>query len=84
MSFELKDSPTTPPPTGNYTLGTLTTMATLIQWITLLMGRYILEIIDTFPFPEGKFLADVNGDGIINSGDAILLSRYLLGIIDSF
>ena len=48
------------------------------------MGRYILEIIDTFPFPEGKLAADVNGDGIINSGDAILLSRYLLGIIDSF
>lgn len=84
MSFELKDSPTTPPPTGNYTLGDINNDGYINSMDYTLMGRYILEIIDAFPFPEGKLAADVNGDGIINSGDAILLSRYLLGIIDSF
>ncbi|TYQ14941.1 UNVERIFIED_CONTAM: UDP-3-O-[3-hydroxymyristoyl] glucosamine N-acyltransferase [Acetivibrio alkalicellulosi] len=49
-----------------------------------LMRRFILGIIDDFPYAEGKLAADVNGDGLINSTDYTLLRRYVLGIISTF
>ncbi len=78
MSFELKDSPT-----GNYTLGDINNDGYIDSSDYTLMSRYILEIVKTFPFPEGELAADINGDGIIDSADAILLSRYLLGVIST-
>lgn len=80
MKFESKDSSQP----GSYTYGDINNDGYINSSDYALMRRYILEIIDTFPFPEGKLAADLNGDGVINSSDAILLSRYLLGIIDSF
>lgn len=47
-----------------------------------LLRRYILEIIDSFPFPGGLVNADVNCDGLINSLDYNLIQRYILEIID--
>ncbi|MDQ2087737.1 DUF6055 domain-containing protein [Herbivorax sp. ANBcel31] len=43
-----------------------------------LMKRYLLEIIDDFPYSEGKLAADINGDGVIDSTDYTLLTRYIL------
>ncbi len=43
-----------------------------------ILKRYILEIIDSFPYPEGLINADVNCDGEINSIDYNLIQRYIL------
>ncbi|TYQ12844.1 UNVERIFIED_CONTAM: subtilisin family serine protease [Acetivibrio alkalicellulosi] len=50
----------------------------------VLLRRYILGIINEFPYPEGINAADVNADGVIDSSDYILLRRYLLGLITEF
>lgn len=49
-----------------------------------LISRYILEVIDEFPSPEGENAADINNDGIINSFDYSLLTKHLLEIIDIY
>ncbi|TYQ18094.1 UNVERIFIED_CONTAM: chitinase [Acetivibrio alkalicellulosi] len=50
----------------------------------VILRRYILDIINSFPHPMAMISADVNGDGNINSTDYILIKRYILGIIDIF
>lgn len=50
----------------------------------VLVGRYILGIIEDFPYPHGKLAADTNMDGRINSIDYSLLKRYVLEIITKF
>jgi hypothetical protein len=49
-----------------------------------LMTRYILGVIDKFPYEDGLTAADLNGDKVINSIDSSLMTRYILGIIDKF
>lgn len=49
----------------------------------VLLGRFLLEIINDFPNLNGINAADLNKDGIINSVDYTLLSRYVLGVIDN-
>lgn len=46
------------------------------------LKRYILEIIDSFPFPKAQVNADVNLDGLINSIDYNMIKRYILEEID--
>jgi len=48
----------------------------------VLLGRYLLEIINEFPNLNGINTADLNRDGIINTLDYALLNRYVLGVID--
>ena len=52
------------------------------------MQRYILEIIPKLPYEDIDNLkipiADVNGDGRINSNDYMLMQRYVLEIISEF
>lgn len=43
-----------------------------------LLQRYILEIIDVFPYSKGLENADVNDDGLVNSIDYNLIIRYIL------
>lgn len=43
-----------------------------------LMNRYILDIIEDFPYEEGFRYADINRDGDINSTDLSLLKRIIL------
>ncbi|MDQ2087432.1 glycosyl hydrolase family 18 protein [Herbivorax sp. ANBcel31] len=47
-----------------------------------LLKRYILNIIDSFPFAGASQNADVNGDGKIDSTDYALIERYILEVID--
>ncbi|HHX18399.1 MAG TPA: glycoside hydrolase [Clostridium sp.] len=47
-----------------------------------LLKRYVLEIIDGFPFSGALVNADVNGDKLINSIDYNLIKRYILEEID--
>ena len=49
----------------------------------VLLGRFLLEIINDFPNLNGINAADLNKDGIINSVDYTLLSRVCLGVIDN-
>jgi hypothetical protein len=49
----------------------------------VLLGRFLLEIINDFPNLNGINAADLNKDGLINSVDYTLLSRYVLGVIDN-
>jgi len=51
---------------------------------SVLLGRFILGIINEFPYENGKIAADLNGDGKINTIDYTLLKRYILGMIDKF
>ena len=44
------------------------------------MSRHVLDISKV----SDTSMMDLNGDGIINSGDYALLTRYILGIIESF
>ena len=39
---------------------------------------------DPTPEPPEYFLGDLNDDGLVNSRDCVLLSRYLLEIITEF
>lgn len=52
------------------------------------MKRYLLRIINHFPYQEKAWLyvpaGDTNGDGAINSTDMTVLKRYVLHIIDEF
>lgn len=48
----------------------------------VLITRYILEVINSFPGSCGEQAADLNGDGRINTIDAAILKRYLLEIIN--
>ncbi|TYQ15398.1 UNVERIFIED_CONTAM: hypothetical protein Cloal_1845 [Acetivibrio alkalicellulosi] len=48
----------------------------------VLLRRYLLEIIDSFPVAIEA--ADLNGDGKVNSTDLVILRRYLLVMIDRF
>ncbi|MDQ2086511.1 dockerin type I repeat-containing protein [Herbivorax sp. ANBcel31] len=49
--------------------------------IISLLQRHILEIPISI---DDISVADLNGDGVIDSTDVTLLSRYILEIIDSF
>lgn len=49
-----------------------------------MLKRYLLQIINVFPGPNGSTAADVNADGKINSTDLTIMKRYLLQIIDKF
>lgn len=50
----------------------------------ILMERYILNIIDTFPNPYGLAAGELNGDGTIDSTDYALLKRFMMGLIHEF
>ncbi len=50
----------------------------------LLMKKYLLGAIDSFPYAEGIKAADVNGDDKINSTDFLLMKQFLLELISEF
>lgn len=41
-------------------------------------------MIDDLPVENYSKVADLNGDGVINSNDAVLLGRFILEIVDKF
>ncbi|HEX9058567.1 MAG TPA: glycoside hydrolase family 9 protein [Clostridia bacterium] len=50
----------------------------------VLMKRYLLKVIDKFPYENGIKAGDVDGNGVIDSKDSSLVKRYILLIITKF
>ncbi|MFZ5987777.1 MAG: dockerin type I repeat-containing protein [Bacillota bacterium] len=50
----------------------------------ILVSRYILGTISSFPYDKGIITADTNADGFVNSTDSSLIKRYVLDIISKF
>ncbi|TYQ17724.1 UNVERIFIED_CONTAM: endoglucanase [Acetivibrio alkalicellulosi] len=84
INFELAGTTPTQPPQTNFKYGDINGDNVVDSTDYILLRRYILEIINDFPQPNGRLAADVNNDGKIDSTDAILMRRYIMEIIDRF
>ena len=66
--------------TPQYIIGDITGDGIIDSNDCVLLQRYILDIIDSFPNSNWQIVADINKDGIINTLDYALLSRHILEI----
>ena len=67
--------------TVKLTFGTIKSAVTLTAGIitstdVTYLRRYILKIIKDFPVPNGKYAADMDSDGYIDSYDLMLKKKY--------
>ncbi|MDQ2087241.1 glycoside hydrolase family 9 protein [Herbivorax sp. ANBcel31] len=80
--------PTPEPDLVRYDVGDINLDGNIDTTDLTLMKRYILEIIDEFPYEDVDNLkipiADVNGDGFIDTTDYMLMQRYVLELISEF
>ncbi|NMB33088.1 MAG: family 43 glycosylhydrolase [Clostridium sp.] len=71
-------------PGDGYILGDINGDSCIDSADLILIKRFLLKAISSFPCDKGNKAADVNGDGRIDSSDMSLIKRYILRKIEKF